>query len=94
MLRNVLIGIGVLALAGGLASLTTGAFPPALVFACWGAVLVAGIVFERVIYKRTLDRSPGPAWQRTTERFVDDTTGRPVTVYVEPASGERAYVQE
>jgi hypothetical protein len=94
MLRNALIGIGTVALLCGLIAIATGAFPPAFVFAFWGAVLVAGIVFERVIYKRTLDRSPGPGWQRTTERFVDDATGLPVTVYIEPASGERAYVQE
>ena len=94
MLRNVLIGIGVVALICGLASLASGLFPPAFVFACWGAILVLGILCERVVYKQTLAARPGAGWQRTTERFVDETSGKPVTVYVEPATGERAYVQE
>lgn len=94
MLRGVLIGIGVVALVGGLASLATGMFPPGFVFAFWGAVLVLGTVCERVVYKATLPARPGAGWQRTTERFVDDQTGQPVTVYVEPMTGERAYVQE
>ena len=37
---------------------------------------------------------PGAGWQRTAERFVDDATDKPVTVYIEPATGERSYVQE
>jgi uncharacterized membrane protein HdeD (DUF308 family) len=94
MLRNVVIGIGVLALLGGLVSLGVGLFPPVFIFAFWGAILVLGTVFERVIYKRIKSVSPGPGWQRTPERFIDDTSGKPVTVYIEPATGERAYVQE
>lgn len=94
MLRNVLIGIGAVALVCGLAALATGAFPPAFVFACWGAILVLGIVCERVIYKPIEAARPGAGWQRTTERFVDDQTGEPVTVYIEPKSGERIYVRE
>ena len=31
---------------------------------------------------------------RTDERFIDETTGKPVTVYVDPVTGERSYVQE
>jgi hypothetical protein len=94
MLRNILIVIGGVALVGGVVSLATGAFPPGFVFGCWGAILVLGTVFERVVYKATLPARPGAGWQRTTERFVDDRTGKPVTVYVEPVTGERAYVQE
>jgi len=51
-------------------------------------------VFERVVYKRIDPARPGAGWQRTSERFIDDTTGKPVTVYIEPATGERQYVQE
>lgn len=94
MLRNVLIGIGAAALISGLAALGTGVCPPGLVFAFWGGVLVLLIVSERVIYKRLEPARPGPGWQRTTERFVDDETGRTVTVYIEPGTGERAYVQD
>ena len=94
MLRNVLIGIGVAAFVCGLASLATGLLSPPYVFAFWGAVLVTCIVFERVIYKPIAAVRPGAGWQRTPERFVDEQTGKPVTVYIEPASGERQYVQE
>jgi hypothetical protein len=31
-------------------------------------------------------------WVETTERFIDDETGEPVTVYVQSATGERKYV--
>jgi hypothetical protein len=94
MLRGFLLGLGALAMLCGLIALATGAFPPAAVFACWGALLVIGILFERVVYKQPLAARPGAGWERTTERFIDDRTGRPLTVYVEPATGERAYVQE
>jgi hypothetical protein len=94
MLRNVLIGIGAVALICGLVSLATGAFPPAFVFAFWGGVLLLCIVCERVIYKPVTAQRPGPGWQRTTERFVDEASGKTVTVFIEPGTGERAYVQE
>jgi uncharacterized membrane protein HdeD (DUF308 family) len=94
MLRNILIAFGVIALLCGLVALATGAFPPAAIFAVWGTLLVVGTLFERVIYKRIIDSRPGPAWQRTAERFIDETTGKPVTVYIEPKTGERQYVQE
>jgi hypothetical protein len=94
MLRNVLIGLGAVGLSCGVAALLTGAFPPAVVFGIWGGLLVIGIVCERVIYKPVEAGRPGPGWQRTTERFVDDATGKVVTVYVEPATGERAYVAD
>ena len=93
-MRIILIAIGAVALVGGIASLAAGMFPPGFVFAFWGALLVLGTVFERVVYKATLAARPGAAWQRTAERFVDDQTGKPLTVYVEPVTGERAYVQE
>ncbi|MEI9887729.1 MAG: hypothetical protein WDN08_14745 [Rhizomicrobium sp.] len=93
-MRNALIAIGAIALLCGLAALTTGAFSPAAVFAFWGALLVLGTVFERVIYKQIVAARPGPGWQRTPERFVDDQSGQPVTVYIEPKTGERAYVRE
>jgi len=94
MLRTVLIGIGTVALLCGLAALATGAFPPAMVFGMWGAILVLAVLVERFRYKPLAASRPGPGWQRTTERFVDDETGQNVTVYVEPGTGERAYVRD
>ncbi|MFO1058793.1 MAG: hypothetical protein U1E53_17720 [Dongiaceae bacterium] len=57
--------------------------------------MVLVMICERIAYKRVADRAPsGPGWQRTRERFIDDATGRTVTVYVKPRTGERAYVAE
>ena len=94
MMRGILIAIGVVALLCGLIALATGAFPPAAIFGIWGILLVIGTVFERVTYKRTHTTAPGAGWERTAERFVDDATGHPITVYIEPKTGERRYVQE
>jgi hypothetical protein len=47
-----------------------------------------------VAYKPLVAKAPGPGWQRTDERFVDDETGATVTVFVEPGTGERAYVRD
>lgn len=94
MLRNWLIGIGVAVLAIGAVVMATTGIPPSIVFLCWGAMLVLGIVFERFRYKPLEAQAPGAGWERTTERFIDDETGKPVTVYVQPQTGERKYVQE
>ena len=94
IVRAILIVIGVLCVLGGLVALATGAFPPAAIFACWGVLILIGTVFERVIYKKTQAAPPGAGWVRTQERFLDDTTGKPITVYVQPASGERQYIEE
>ena len=68
--------------------------PFALVFwlAGMGAALVAGILFERRRYKPAEPGHPGPGWIATDERFVDPDSGRPVTVYYQPSTGERRYV--
>ncbi len=94
MLRTVVLAIGAVALLCGLIALATGASPPALVFGTWGAILVAAVLVERFRYKPLAPSRPGPGWQRTAERFVDDETGQNVTVYIEPGTGERAYVRE
>jgi hypothetical protein len=93
-MRAVLIGIGGLLLVAGIACVAFGVFPPMFVLGFWGVALLIGTVFERVIYKPNLPARPGPGYQRTTERFVDDQTADTVTVYVEPATGERAYVRD
>ena len=93
MLRNVVAGIGALMLAGGALAWTNG-FDGAAGIAIFGAILLIGIVFERVIYKPNAKAAPGPGWVKTSERFVDDETGKPVTVYIKPETGERTYVEE
>jgi hypothetical protein len=94
MLRAILVAIGALAVICGVVSLATGAFPPAVVFGFWGAVLLIGVLAERVVYKPIGRGRPGPGFQRTSERFVDEATGKTVTVFIDPSTGERAYVQD
>jgi uncharacterized membrane protein HdeD (DUF308 family) len=93
MRKGVLI-IGALVFILGVAALASGIIARSFVFIFWGAVLVLSLIFERFRYKRLRSKSPGPGWQRTAERFVDDETGETVTVYIQPETGERAYVKE
>jgi hypothetical protein len=61
----------------------------------WGVIIVFAILYERYGYKKVVDKIPaGKGWNRTSERFIDDKTGRTITVYVKPITGERAYVAE
>jgi hypothetical protein len=95
MLRNFVLGLGGALLATGLVALIGGAYQAAAFCLVWGAILVFGIVYERVAYKTIVDKVPaGTGWARTPERFIDQKTGRTVTVYVKAFTGERAYVAE
>jgi hypothetical protein len=94
MVRIVGVSVGLAIMAMGLWALFAGVLPPALVFTLEGAVIIAGVLFERVVYKHVEAARPGAGWTRTAERFIDDATGKPVTVYVQPATGERKYVNE
>ena len=95
MLRNILLALGGTLIAGGLVALIGGAFAPSAVAIVWGAILVFGILYERYVYKTVVAQPPsGKNWVRTTERFVDDKTGKTVTVHYNTLSGERIYVAE
>jgi hypothetical protein len=94
IVRTIGLAVGLAVMAGGLYVLFVGAAAPAVVFTLEGAVIVAGVVFERANYKPLEPRPLGPGWTRTPERFIDDETGKAVTVYVQPATGERKYVKE
>ena len=93
-MHNLTIGIGVAAFVCGIIALALTNFPPALMFLFWGTILIAGTVFERYRYKRLETQAPAGNWQRTSERFIDDDTGAPVTVWIDPATGERKYVRD
>jgi hypothetical protein len=93
MLRSVVIALGALCFLGGLVALVMGLCPPAYVAIFWGAILIIGTVFERIRYKPIERVTPGAGWTKTPERFIDDKTGQPVTVWLDPASGERKYVK-
>jgi hypothetical protein len=90
--RGVLLLIAGLFLAGGGALAMLGAVPAAVGLTAWGLILIVGLVIERWRYKPLAERSPGPDWTATDERFVDPETGKLVTVYYHPATGERRYV--
>lgn len=94
MLRSVLVLLSLAALAIGGFCLVVGANPPAYTLLIWGAILLAAIIYERFRYKPLAAAAPGSGWERTGERFVDPDSGKTVTVYLQPGSGERQYVEE
>ncbi len=93
MLRNIIAALGAFLFAGGFVAWMGGA-QGGFAAMIAGALLVLAIVFERVIYKGNAKAPPGPGFVKTTECFLDDETGKPVSVYVKPETGERIYVEE
>ena len=96
MNRSVLLGlafavVGLLATAAVLLAFA-GAGGIAFGLAFWAVLLVIGLLIERWRYKPFDKQRLGPEWVATDERFVDPETGKLVTVYYHPASGERRYV--
>jgi len=93
MLRRLLLGTSVVLLALAIAATAIG-------WAAWPTVLFAGLLFVGVAFERVHYRgsasvaSPGKDWRATNERFLDEATGRPVTVWFNPTTGERRYVDE
>jgi hypothetical protein len=55
------------------------------------AVVIITALLEP-IYGRTVARPLGGNWRPTDEKFVDPETGELVTVWFDPATGERRYV--
>ena len=55
-----------------------------------GVVFVIAGAFERMIGGLS-NRRPGAGWVETDERFVDDKTGKVVTVFYKPETGDRFY---
>jgi hypothetical protein len=64
----------------------------ALRFAVPALVLLFALVVERWRYKPVTGPPLGAGWVPTNERFVDPETGKLVTVFYEPATGERRYI--
>ncbi len=95
VLRAALFVIGLALLAGAAALAWAGCGPGLrLRLAIPGLVLVGAALVERWRYKRLAASRPGPEWVATDERFVDPESGRLVTVYYRPATGERRYVAD
>lgn len=89
--RLAVLVLGALLLAGGLALTvaTKGGGIPLLLF---GALVLSSLWFERR-YGRpgSPSRKGSGDWQLTGERFVDDETGQPLEVWMDPLTGERRY---
>ena len=95
MLRAALVVIGGIMLAGAaIGALAGWRLPAVLPLAFWGVVLAGGVLIERRRYRLLTDQRPGRDWQATHERFVDPGSGRLVTVFFNPATGERRYVAD
>jgi hypothetical protein len=94
MLRLAVLMLGIALLIAGAIALGYGVSGLPLWLLVVGAVITAGTVFERVLYKPLLRKRPGPDWVRTTERFVDPESGETVDVFYQPSSGERKYVSQ
>jgi hypothetical protein len=90
-LRRAVLGLGVLALLGGLVLVGLGLTAVGgLQLIVLGAVALLGVTLEARRYRgRT---GPG-RWQETSERFVDPSTGRLTEVQYDPSTGERRYVE-
>ena len=91
-LRDMVVAVGAVCLVAGVVMWLM-AVPTALILLFWAVVLIAGTVYERVIYK-PLESRAGAGWTATSERFIDDATGKTVTVYVREGTGERKYVAD
>jgi hypothetical protein len=92
VLRGALLGVGIAMLAGAVALAEAGCIPLGWRLALPGLVLSVAALFERWRYKRLAGAPPGSEWVATAERFVDPESGKLVTVYYRPATGERRYV--
>jgi hypothetical protein len=94
MLRAVLVVVGGVALVSALvAAICRAPFPLVMWLTVIGVVLTGGILFERERYKPAVPGHPGPGWVATNERFVDPQSGEIVTVYYQPSTGERRYIE-
>jgi hypothetical protein len=93
MLRVILIGLGVAAILTGIGLMATAHWTGISMLVA-GSLLLVGTLYERVHYKKPVPRAPGPGWQPTRERFIDEETGKAITVWIEPSTGERVYVTD
>ena len=91
-MRTIVCVIGGLFAAGAIVAASVACYPAAAMLGIWGFLLLVGLVVERWRYKKLNPTPPGPDWQMTDERFVDTESGKLVTVWFHPATGERRYI--
>jgi hypothetical protein len=90
MLRLALLAFAILLTLIGLGCIVAGA-AGALPFTAWGLFLLIAVLLERWRYVHAPKPDDGP-WQETGERFVDPESGRVMSVWYSPDSGERRYL--
>ena len=93
MSRNARLAIfvlGALALFGG--TILTMAAGGGIGLMVIGALLIASLALEgRYGRPGAPTDVPPHAWERTSERFIDDETGQLLEVWIDPLTGERRY---
>ena len=92
VLRAVVLGLGAAMLGGGIWLCRAAAPGVGLRLLIPGLVLIAALLIERWRYRCLAGDRPGPGWVATGERFIDPESGRLVTVFYRPSTGERRYV--
>ena len=92
MLRRFVLWLGCCLLVAGVVVLAAGGTPGSFVLLINGFLMTGGVLLERYRYKPDLASPPGPGWVRTGEKTTDREGV--VSVWFNPASGERAYVRD
>ena len=88
--RRWALTVGLLFVAGGFALWKIGGGPVLLIM---GVVAIVTALAEP-IYGKANGPPVGSTWRATDERFVDPETRKTVTVWFDPATGERRYVAD
>jgi hypothetical protein len=93
VLRAAVLALAAAMTGGGLLLLLAGCAPGvALRLAVPGLLLMGAVICEHWRYQRLHAEGPGIGWIATGERFVDPESGKLVTVFYQPSTGERRYV--
>jgi hypothetical protein len=92
MARRIVFALACLLVLGGIVAWMVAPGAAGWVALVQGVIILAALAFERYRYKPELDAAPGPGWEQTGEKSVDGDSV--VSVWFNPASGERAYVRE
>jgi hypothetical protein len=91
MLRTAVIVVAAILTCTGIGLIACGVNVPGWQALVTGVIILIGTLFERWRYRRVEQPSNG-RWQRTSEQFLDPSTGKPVEVMFDPRTGERRYV--
>jgi hypothetical protein len=88
--RKWALTVGALFAICGIVVWTIGGGPVLLIL---GLVAIVSASLEP-IYGRAVGRTPGGNWRPTDEKFVDPESGKLVTVWFDPATGDRRYISD